>query len=324
MTLSNRARELRGALLAAPSVDWSVPADLSRISQGRALDPKRESGRVLLSAGSFRMQPADHSNAVPLAEVSGALSGFQQLVTAMGAAHQGSKHLVGKLSSQILRSMELNMLRRTVAGSVVVEFAPAADAQREELPGDTLFDADSHDVHTSIDRAVNHSLDLIGQASSLGPDQDSSELVHSLRELGPRVSSACRALMTSLGKSEFDVEVTWIEPGQPPRRSRVTRSQAYYATKVFETRELDTESIMINGTLINGGVDAPLDIDGDDGVRYKVSTKNVAREELEGLVIWSPISVRARAVNRVGIGGEIEPKLYAEAVRRDPEGGVES
>lgn len=320
MATADELERLRALVFAGPEPTWETPSDLNQMSVQASLLDAGASPRRASPTGRLRMHTSAMQNAVSFSGVSSLLAGFQQLVTAVGAANQGVQHLVGRIPDAVIRNTTLTMVREPLAGSVVVEFAPANTAP-VVAPENALFDlrdAQGEEEPSIAPLAVERALGLITAASTIGSDPDQSAFVREIAELGPRTATACRSLMKSLGSADFDLDVTWRSAdGQSPRKATITRAQAAYVGAVFKARELDVDHVTITGRLHSASYRSPLEIVDDEGAMHSIGSEGLTFEDIDGLVIGRTATVRARAIQRARFGRETGVKLVALSISQD-------
>jgi hypothetical protein len=248
VTPSNRAADLLAAIQSSViEVTWRTPDDLSRRSV-EAMVASGDGARLPSHGFLHLTGPGVSGSSALMDDVARLMSGFQRLVTAWGASLEGITTLRGKINNAVKARTRLRLIAGVAPGSVVLNITPDMPPA-EELAPDGQEAMIDQPVSQRLDLVLEQVATLVGQASAIGPDATGSEVVKTIRELGPRTASSLRSLTDSLSSGGFDLDVEWAEPNKPTYRGSITAVDAGRVSKVIAGRELDRGQVTMIGLL---------------------------------------------------------------------------
>ncbi len=247
-TPSDRAADLLTAIRSSDvEATWRTPDDLARRSV-EAMVADTDHAR-LPSHGFLHLTGVGVTGSSALMDdVARFMSGFQRLVTAWGASLEGITTLRGKISSTVAAKTRLRLVAGIAPGSVVLNITPDMPPADELVPDGQAAIIDQP-VSQRLDLVLEQVSTLVSQASALGPDANDSEMIKTIRELGPRTASSLRSLTDSLASGGFDLDVEWAEPNKPTYRGSITAIDAGRVSKVIAGRDLDQGQVVMVGLL---------------------------------------------------------------------------
>ena len=171
--------------------------------------------RESASRGQLRVQGVGvEGHSAPPASIGQVAAVWQRTVSAVGAALEGAQVDRGRLSEAIVQRTMLMLATSPAPGSVILNLTPRSDPFAEVAPGGQRSLVETE--RPRADRANETLIDLLSEAANAGAD--GTELAEHLRELGGRVASNVKDLAKSLTAANFDLDASWLEPGQPTAR----------------------------------------------------------------------------------------------------------
>jgi hypothetical protein len=289
-----------------------APGDLGRTSF-EAFVALRGDARELQSSGQVRLSGAGVlGQAAELDDVGQLATLWQRCVTAVGAALEGSRSAMGRLSQDIVQRTQLLLEASPAPGSLVLNILPKSSAAAEAYPsGERSLFAD--DPRPLADRASEALLMLLQHASEpkLNElDQLSSEF----ESLGPRVATNVKQLADALVRSHFDVYAEWREPSEVTVRASFPAASAGWVSEFVAGRDLDAEDLLLVGTVRTVSDIAKWSIEGPDGLE-QVDAGNLPAEVIRGTNVGAEVEllVRVRLTERPD--GTVRRVLSAKEVR---------
>jgi len=247
-----------------PDATWQEPGDLGRMSMEAMIAAQGGDARDGASKGSLRLHGVGVlGNAIELDEAGQIATLWQRTVQAVGGAIEGSRSAMGRLPIDIVRRTQLLLDASPVPGSVVLNLTPKAAPDLETTPNGMrrLFDT----PRPLADRASEQVISLLSQAAD--PQLDQLEAFsEELRQLGPRVATSVRALATALNRAHVDVDVVWVEPEEPTRRTSLSATNAGWLSDFVAGRQLDAEEVEIVGTVRTVSDLSKWSVESDEGI----------------------------------------------------------
>lgn len=224
-----------------------APGDTSRMSIEAFVAGALGTARELVSQGSLRLHGAGVvGTSANLADVGLIASGWQKLVSAVGAAMEDVRSVRGSLPADIVTRTTLVLTASPSPGSVILHLQPKTDPFVEVAPDGEmpLLDVD----RPLADRASEALIEFLAGAVSAGPAAF-EDLSTSMKEMGPRVGSSLLTFAAALTKSNITLDAAWREPEQPTRRAQITPSDAKWLGDFVAGRDLDAEVLDMVGVL---------------------------------------------------------------------------
>lgn len=281
--LMSRARDL-------PEPNWSAAGDLGRRSMEAMITQQLGDVREMLSHGRLRIHGAGvEGHSAPLASIGQIAATWQRAVSAVGASLEGAKVNRGRLSEAIMQRTTLMLAASPAPGSVILNLTPRSDPFAEVAPEGQRAMVDVE--RPLADRANETLIGLLSEAASAGPDADA--LAEHMRELGARVASNVKELARSLNAANFDLDASWLEPGQPTARATVSSGIAGWLAQFVDGQALDSYEDDLVGVAHTLSDVARWRIDTEDGTRY-VDVSELPPEAFEVPRLRETVRLRVR------------------------------
>lgn len=276
-----------------PEVPDFGPGDLGRVSI-EAMVSQADEVRDLASNGAVRISGAGvFGHAADLESVGKVATTWQRLVTAIGAALEGSKGAFGRIPLRVENLTRLNLAAAPGEGSIVLRLTPASNPQVEAAPDGvrSMFDA----PRPLADRASEALAQLFADVAAVGPDADA--LAAELQFFGPRVGSALRSFTDIAFQQHFDIDFEWREPEQPTRRANMSAGTAGWLRDFVDGRDLDAMESVVEGTVRTVSDISKWSIETADGMRHIDASQldpDVVRATTVGQAIRLLVLMRVR------------------------------
>jgi hypothetical protein len=298
---------------------WSKPGDLGRMSV-QAFWQQAAPSRVVRSEGALHLEGAETANhSARLTSLGTMLTTFQSLVTAMGAAIEGIKSKAGQLPADLVLKTQLRQTAPLGVGSVVVNFAPE-QIPSEELVGDKGVALLDQPDEQFVDRCVRDALTLLRHAHELDADADSSELLQTVVEGGPRLATALRAFAKAVSQSAFRLETSWAQPDHGVEHATFTPADAAQIEQLIRVRDLDTEPVVITGSIFASSVKGRWQLDiGEPGVVALDLSKVQGGLTYQEFPLYQRVEVQARPRVHEFPGGSASTTYVVETITALPD-----
>ncbi|MDQ2837856.1 MAG: hypothetical protein M3Y77_17340 [Actinomycetota bacterium] len=315
--LPRNSDELLAAVAASgstPDVDWTVGIeDATRISVENFIGDQLIV-RTQASHGLIRLTgDGVVGHAASASDVASVITGFQRLVTAVGASLEaGNTSLRGQIASTIQHRTRLRLVASPAPGSLVLNLSPEAPPEAEVSPGGqgSMFG----EATPLADQVVTELVGLLGDATDLGPDPDTSPFLTRVEALGPRSAAALRTFAMALSTGNFDTEVGWAIPQRATVKVSVDHLVAAEVARLVEARNLDAENVTIEGEMrtvsdLTGWV-----VDSVDGERYQVDGSAIEPDVVNTLHPHARVRIAADMVPTRHVGGSFRYSYLAKSV----------
>lgn len=229
-----------------PEATWSDPGDLSRISVEAMVAQVEGDARSLASSGALSLHgPVVVEHSVDLSDVGAISLAWQRAVTAVGAALEDIKSLMGRVPADITRRTTLMLNAAPLPGSLVLHLEPKSEALAETEPGGNRPMVDP--TRPLADRASEQLIGLLGSLATASVD-DLDSIAGQMRSSGPRVASAVRTLAQAVHSAGVSFDASWEEPHHPTARLSLTPQQAKWVKEFVDGRDLDADEAEFEGT----------------------------------------------------------------------------
>lgn len=302
MVIPTDTSRLLNLMASARVSSWDTPEDLARANREGLWDTQsvvrvqRSRGRIRLSGAGVTESSAD------LDAVGEIMIVLQRLVSATGASLRGFKSLKGRLGMDIRALTQLNLRAAPAMGSIILSIEPRSVPATELAPGGVVALLDQP-KQPLVDESVEEVFALLSAAKKLGPDVDTSEFLAKVVALGPRVASALRDFAKDVRDDEFDLDFQWEEPGMATQSIKIGAADAQRISEVVVARELDRDTVRIEGVLRTVSDVGPLVIELEDGSMETLKTTSLAHTVIVGLNVGDRAKFEAEMRVNVQPGG---------------------
>jgi cold shock CspA family protein len=154
------------------------------------------------------------------------------------------------------------------------------------------------------DRASEDLITLCKSLAGGGLDQ-ADELTVALRQLGPRVGSAVKALAETVSAGPLHLEASWAEPGHPSVVADWSTEDARWVARFIEGNDLDAEIYVLSGTAVTVSDRERWLIDEDGGGPVFVQIGELTAEDARRARPTDRVSLEVEATSRVTPTGEV-------------------
>ncbi|MHA7153956.1 hypothetical protein [Arthrobacter sp. TMN-50] len=222
-------------------------ADLSRVSRERH-EGLQSLIREVPSAGALKLSGGGVvGHEAPLDDVTMVGMALQRLFTAVGASLEGFKNIRGPLPRDLMSKTRLGLRAAPRPGSLILDLSPTISPSDElRSNGEAFNDSDTQ----LVDSVVSKLSDVIAAALvHEGGAADDTAFSSEVRALGPRAAGALRSFAHATSSSNFNVDMTWIQPLHHTVKFSLSTKDAVWIESIISGRELDVESVTIHGAL---------------------------------------------------------------------------
>lgn len=222
-------------------------SDLSRVGRERH-EGLQSLIREAASVGAFRLSGEGVTgHEAPLDDVTVVGMALQRLFTAIGASLEGFKNIRGPISREVSSKTRLGLRAAPRLGSLVLDLSPRTSPSDELRSRGEVFNTSDmqlvDSVVSKLSEVITAAIDHEGGAA--GDTEFSSEV----RALGPRAAGALRSFAHATSASNFNIDMTWIQPLHHTVKFSLSTKDAVWIERVISGRELDVEPATIHGAL---------------------------------------------------------------------------
>lgn len=219
--------------------------DLGRVSIERHMG-HRELTRTGPSVGALKLTgPGVVGHEAALEDVSQMGSAFQKLVSSVGAAIGGFRHIRGRIPNEYLTKTALGLRAAPRAGSIILDLAPMIGPERELRRGGEM-------ISTSDTQLVDSAMASLGVLIAAASEQESGltdTFSKEVRAMGPRVASALRGFAQATSGSGFNLDMEWVQPLHSTVGFSLSAKDAVWIVHLISGQKLDAEDVRVHGVL---------------------------------------------------------------------------